>query len=51
MPQIYRKTSGVCKEKTQEPPTTVTIRHLDCEEPKNVNFGNVVSEPEEIAFL
>ena len=50
------KILGVHKEKPQEPPTTVVISHLDCEEPKNVisklmaHFGKVVSEPEEIVY-
>ena len=50
------KILGVCNEKPQEPPTIVTISHLDCEDPKNAisklmaHFGKVVSDPEEILY-
>ena len=50
------KILGVCNEKPIEPPTTVIISHLDCEDPKDVicklmaPFGKVVSEPEEILY-
>jgi hypothetical protein len=53
---LFCKIVGVQNEQPQEPPTTVTISHLDCENPKEVisklmsSFGEVVSEPEEILF-